>query len=128
MSRLFRITLRKMLSVLRLVIVVSLAGYSVSFASAAMHGNDRSEVSLDAQSHVHEVEKTQDHTLGNLSVANDDGSVKRDCCKDFCASSAIIAMTEALQDRDFLTSRQFLNDQKLTGNVLAIDLPPNIYS
>ena len=122
----FHIAIKKVLIALRLLVAVSLVGYSGSFASAAMHGNDISQVSLG--SHVHDAGDTQDHAVSNISVDSNDVSDDQDCCKDFCASSAIIAMTDALQDRGFLTARQFLNDQKLTGNILAIDLPPNILS
>ncbi|WP_312841765.1 hypothetical protein [Sinorhizobium psoraleae] len=60
----FRITLQKMLILIRLAIVASLAGYSVPTASAAMHGAwPDLEVSQSVHQH-HEV-ATGDHLHGD---------------------------------------------------------------
>ena len=87
----YRITLAKMLVLLRLVIIASLAGYSLPAASAAMHGSIATSTTTQSDDH-HEMTNGE-HVHGGESASPDDmqKNAKQECCKDFCVSFAIVA-------------------------------------
>lgn len=125
MSRMYRITLQKMLVLLRLVIVTSLAGYSMPAASATMHGSwsDMSIVKSDHHGVANDTHSHGDH------VSSSDASqkmAKRDCCKGFCASMAITTGTSAVAGPHVASIREFIDDARALGEIPSLHRPPNI--
>lgn len=126
----YRIIGSKLLVLIRLAIIVSLAGYSLSNASAAMHG--RSEFSV--RSSVTMVDRHQDvdtshsHYNPSAKVGSDEGmkTVKQDCCKDFCMGFALVIPSTTIHGPLASTVSGFLNDRGLAGQIPALHRPPNI--
>ena len=131
MSGMYRIICSKLLVLIRLAIVVSLAGYSLSNASAAMHGGvERStHASMAMADHHQSADVSQDHH--DRASADADGTdgmktVKQECCKDFCASFVLVVSAEALDAPVVSSVSGFLNDRGLLGQIPALHRPPNI--
>ncbi|WP_428411761.1 hypothetical protein [Pararhizobium sp.] len=123
----FRITLAKMLVLLRLVIIASLAGYSLPTASAAMHGP--MSMSTTVQSDDHHEMTNGDHVHGDESASPDDMQkiAKQECCKDFCVSFAIVATADVDGGPVVTRSiREFINDNHVVGELVTLHRPPNI--
>jgi hypothetical protein len=122
----YRITLAKMLILLRLVIIASLAGYSLPAASAAMHGSIATSSTVQSDDH-HEM-TSGDHVHGDESASPDDmqNIVKQECCKDFCVSFAIIAKADLVGGPVVTSIREFINDNRVVGELVPLHRPPNI--
>lgn len=116
-----------MLVLLRLVIIASLAGYSLPAASAAMHGAIGTSTSVQSDDH-HEM-TNGDHVHGDESASPDDMQkiAKQECCKDFCVSFAIVATPEVGGAPVVTASiRQFIDDNRVVGELVPLHRPPNI--
>ncbi|AJD41658.1 hypothetical protein C9413_04660 [Rhizobium sp. SEMIA 4085] len=129
----YRIALSKLLLIVRLAIIVSLAGYSLSNANAAMHGTafpefeqaasqvmqhgDHDEVQMSGHGHSH------DHAAGDNDGTK---SVKKDCCSDFCAGIGIICNSHDVGGPVVTSIRQFVDDQQTFGELPPLHRPPNI--
>ncbi|MGQ3213778.1 MAG: hypothetical protein ACT6U0_13765 [Shinella sp.] len=123
----YRITLAKMLVLLRLVIIASLAGYSLPAASAAMHGSIATSTTVPSDDH-HEM-TNGDHVHGDESAYPDDMQkiAKQECCKDFCLSFAIVATADVDVGPVVMDSlRKFINDNRVVGELVPLHRPPNI--
>jgi len=119
MSRMFRFANKTADLLLRLVIVLSLAGYSLSGASAAMHPDLRAQAAQSVSHHEVEHEGDQHHQT-------DAKRIKDTCCQDYCAVSAIQCFGTALKHPRAESLREFVNDAYQVGRPPRIDLPPNI--
>lgn len=127
----YRIALQKVLVLLRLVIVVSLAGYSLPTASAAMHGSwSGSDL---VQSHDYQTDQhastSGDHSHGEHASPHDDTAkknVKQECCSNFCVSMAIVTATVAVGDPQVISIREFVDDARAPGELPPLHRPPNI--
>jgi len=88
MGAMYRIICRKLLILIRLAIVLSLAGYSLSTATAAMHGPSSAGASAQISAVMQHGDGAQmsAHDHHQTVSADDDGSnlAKQECCKDFC--------------------------------------------
>ncbi|WP_420852289.1 hypothetical protein [Rhizobium mesosinicum] len=131
----YRITLSRLLVMMRLVIIVSLAGYSLSNANAAMHGSSFSVLQVAdpdvTPSHErHDMAGATDHghSHGDLSDDGDGISklVKQQCCKDFCGGLGIICEGPDVGGPVVTSIRQFVNDQTTFGELPPLHRPPNI--
>jgi hypothetical protein len=134
MSKMYRITLQKMLVLLRLMIVISLAGYSLPTASAAMHGSwSNSDL---VQSHDHQSQADDhhhmtsgDHSDGDHGSSPDDAAkktAKQECCSSFCVSMAIVMGTIPIGGPQVASIREFIDDARTTGELPPLHRPPNI--
>ena len=128
MDAMYRITCKKLLILIRLVIVVSLAGYSLSNATAAMHGG-----ALDATTVVSETMEHTDAQMGehdhHRKVSTDDDAskvVKQNCCNDFCISFAIVANMHTLDGPVVSSTHRLIDDQRSFGEIPSLHRPPNI--
>ena len=65
MGKMYRITFSEMLVLLRLVIIVSLAGYSLPTASAAMHGSWAGSEVLQSHDHHGQVDDHHEAAAGH---------------------------------------------------------------
>ncbi|WP_431028010.1 hypothetical protein [Rhizobium herbae] len=116
-----------MLVLLRLVIIASLAGYSLPTASAAMHGSMATSTTVQSDDH-HEM-TNGDHVHGDESASSDDTQkiAKQECCNDFCVSFAIIATPEVSGGPVVTASiREFIDDNRVVGELVPLHRPPNI--
>lgn len=122
----FRITLQKMLVLLRLVIVMSLAGYSLPSASAAMHGSLPNAEIVQSGDH-HEMASDQ-HSHGDHASSPEEAEKisKQECCKGFCASMAIVAHVDVVGGPRVAPIREFIDDAHVIGELPALHRPPNI--
>lgn len=133
MGRMYRIALSRLLLVVRLAILVSLVGYNMSSASAAMHGsafpefeNAVSVVTPEADGH-HMVEPSEHGHQHDAST--DDGDtklVKQECCKDFCGGMGIICEGPDVGGPVVTSIRQFIDDRAALGELPSLHRPPNI--
>ncbi|WFU51585.1 hypothetical protein [Sinorhizobium terangae] len=124
----FRITLHKMLVLIRLVIVVSLAGYSVPTVSAAMHGA-WSDLEISQSDHQHHEVASGDHVHGDHDQSSPDDAhklAKTDCCQGFCISMAIVTDADAVGGPRVATIRKFIDDARAIGELPQLHRPPNI--
>ncbi|MDU0307210.1 MULTISPECIES: hypothetical protein [Rhizobium] len=137
MGKMYRIAMSRLLVMMRLVIIVSLAGYSLSNASAAMHGSSFPKAAAvlsesDAMQHHdgHDMTKmaAHDHSQGGGSDDADGASkpVKQECCKDFCGGLGIICEGQDVDGPVVTSIRQFIDDRTTLGELPPLHLPPNI--
>jgi hypothetical protein len=135
MGKMYRIILSRLLVMMRLVIIVSLAGYSLSNANAAMHGSSfpdlQALVSDMTPSHEgHDMTEAADegHLRGDVSHDDDGASklVKQECCKDFCGGLGIICAGPDVGGPIVTSIRQFVDDRTALGELPTLDRPPNI--
>ena len=132
MGKMYRIALQSMLVLLRLVIVTSLAGYSLPTASAAMHGSwansGKQAADHHAQPDVLDELASADHSHGDHPSSTDEDQkvVKQDCCKDFCASIAILGGTSGGGGPRVVSIREFIDDARALGQFPSLHRPPNI--
>lgn len=111
--------------------MVSLAGYSLSNASAAMHGGGdlSGRASMSMADHHQDANASHDHHQQASADADDaDGMnmVKQECCKDFCTSFALVISSDTISGPVASTVSGFLNDRGLAGQIPALHRPPNI--
>lgn len=121
----------------RLVMILSLAGYSVSTVNAAMHGPDAAGMRHD-QSTIMDHGAMKDHggsaTMSdhhhNMDAAEHDSGVKKpaapQCCGDFCLGMAVLIDHDALGKPVVNSIRAFLDDSKAVGETPLLHRPPNI--
>lgn len=123
-----RITLQKMLILLRLVIVLSLAGYSLPTASAAMHGAWANPNLVQSDDHHEMATADHAHSHGDHQSSVDDTQklVKTECCKGFCVSMAIVTDAEAVGGPRIASIREFADDAQTLGELPPLHRPPNI--
>ncbi|MBX5132691.1 hypothetical protein HJB80_08470 [Rhizobium lentis] len=131
----YRITVSRLLVLMRLVIIVSLAGYSMSNAYAAMHGSPfpdlKAVVSDVTQPHEgHDMTEAphHGHSHGDMSDDGDGASklVKQECCKDFCGGLGIVCEGPDVDGPVVTSIRQFADDRTTVGELPSLDRPPNI--
>ncbi|MDK1389051.1 hypothetical protein QN224_26970 [Sinorhizobium sp. 8-89] len=124
----FRITLQKMLILIRLAIVVSLAGYSVPTASAATHGA-WPDLEISQSVHQHHEVASGDHLHGDHDQSSPDDAqklAKTDCCQGFCFSMAIVTDANPVGGPRVASIREFVDDAQATGKLPTLHRPPNI--
>ncbi|QSW93349.1 hypothetical protein J0663_20150 [Rhizobium lentis] len=135
MGKMYRITVSALLVMMRLVIIVSLAGYSLSNASAAMHGSSFPELQAGASaataSHEgHAMAEASHHDHSRSDMSDDNGGtpklVKQECCKDFCGGLGIICESPDVGGPVMTSIRQFVDDRTTFGELPPLDRPPNI--
>lgn len=112
----------------RLVIVVSLAGYSLSTVNAAMHPPEAMQVEMD-----HSTTHGDDHVA--MADTDHDGdqhdqvgskSSQNTCCQDYCGVTAIDSGGAALTHPRVKPVHALLDDALYVGLAPRLHLPPNI--
>ncbi|WP_210258162.1 hypothetical protein [Rhizobium sp. 57MFTsu3.2] len=143
MGKMYRIALSKLLIFVRLVIIASLAGYTLSNANAAMHGSAFPELPPPSAASAHDHHAATDHDHGVTSddeavqdvahqhehgspTGDDDQFSKQQCCKDFCGGFGIVCEAHDVGGPVVSSIRQFVNDQSLVGELPPLHRPPNI--
>ncbi|CVI22022.1 conserved exported hypothetical protein [Agrobacterium fabacearum CFBP 5771] len=122
----------------RLVMILSLAGYSVSTVNAAMHGPDTAEMQTTQSAMMMDHGAMMDHGGSammssdhhNMDTADHDSGVKKpvkpECCNDFCLGMAVLIAHDALGVPVVNSIRSFLDDSKTVGQIPLLHRPPNI--
>jgi hypothetical protein len=130
MGAMYRIVCRKLLILVRLAIVLSLAGYSLSTATAAMHGPSSAGVVAETSAVMLHGDDAQmsAHDHHQTVSADDDGSklAKQECCKDFCIGLAIIASTHTMASPVGASIRDFMDDRSSFGEIQSLHRPPSL--
>lgn len=127
MSGMFRFASSAAALFFRLVIVVSLAGYSLSTVNAAMHPDAPAEaVQVDmAHGADHAAMANMDHS-GDQHDHADSKTSKDSCCQDYCGVTVIGCDGAALAHPRLELVRAFLDDTLHVGLAPSLHLPPNI--
>lgn len=126
-----RIAFLKMLVLVRLAVVASLALYTLPNAAFAMHGDDAATVAASPQ------DAHADHASASASDHHDHGTSadlakedqkqdKQDCCSDFCISLAIMAHAPEFGSPRSDSVLLFLNDRLVFGQLSGLHRPPSI--
>lgn len=115
----------------RLVIVVSLAGYSLSTVNAAMHPSEPTkamQVQIDhstAHGDDHAAMVDTDHGGDQHDQAGSKSS-KNTCCQDYCGVTVIDCGGVALTHPRLEPVHALLDDVLSVGLAPRLHLPPNI--
>ncbi|KJF74910.1 hypothetical protein RP75_02785 [Agrobacterium arsenijevicii] len=122
----------------RLVMILSLAGYSVSTVNAAMHAPDAAEMQHTQPAMMMDHGAMMDHggsammsdNHHNMDAADHDSGVKKpvkqQCCNDFCLGVAVLIAHDTLGGPVVTSIRSFLDDTKTVGQIPLLHRPPNI--
>lgn len=123
----------RIMVVFRLAVVLSLASYTMPYATAAMHGSAYPDatVSVDLQhhgdNHSHSAEAHEAARGHHVSGGDSGEPLEKDCCQDFCFSIALPSSCESSVppvrvSTVFLT----LDDSLVHGTRPSLHRPPNI--
>jgi hypothetical protein len=131
MENVVRIAFLKMLVLVRLAVVASLALYTLPNATFAMHGAEAFTVAVNLQDdHAdHMSMSVSDHHRQAVSAdiaKHDQKQDKRNCCSDFCISFAIMAEAPAHGSPRNDSVSHFLNDGFVFGQLSSLHRPPSI--
>ena len=126
-----RIAFMKMLVLVRLAVVASLALYTLPNATFAMHGAEVSAtaVSLQDDHADHASIDASDHHGQGVSTdvaKHDQKQGKQNCCSDFCISLVIMADAPAYGSPRNESVIVFLNDGFVHGQLSSLHRPPSI--
>lgn len=130
MSEVFRFASAAVTLILRLVIMISLAGYSMSTVNAAMHPDQPAQaLQLETEHATHGDHPSSlsadDHSSDQHDHA-DSKSSKKSCCQDYCGVVAINCSNAHLKHPRIEPVRAFLNDVRYVGQAPTVHLPPDI--
>lgn len=126
-----RIAFLKMLVLVRLAVVASLALYTLPNATFAMHGAEASTIAVSLQyEHAdHASMAASDHhgqSVPTDVASHDQKQEKQNCCSDFCISMAIMADAPAHGSPRNESVVVFLNDGSVHGQLSSLHRPPSI--
>ncbi|CDZ59845.1 Hypothetical protein NGAL_HAMBI2605_07160 [Neorhizobium galegae bv. orientalis] len=127
----YRITSRAMALMFRLVMILSLAGYSFSAVSAAMHPESAAQVSQIEDGHAshHGDDRLAMADADHHGNQHDHGSPeksKNSCCTDYCGVAAITCPGSSLSHPRVVSIREFIDDTDTAGQKPSLHRPPNI--
>ncbi|MDG3576941.1 MULTISPECIES: hypothetical protein [Rhizobium] len=131
MSGMYRITSKAMALLFRLVMILSLAGYSFSAVNAAMHPESAPQVSQMENDHSSHhgndhsaMVQSDDH--GDQHDHSSPEKTKNSCCKDYCGVAAITCTGSSLSHPRVVSIREFADDTDTVGEAPSLHRPPNI--
>ncbi len=123
----------KLLALLfRLVMILSLAGYSVSTVNAAMHPAETGGMQHDQSAmmdHGGSAMMSDSHDHNDMAAEHDSGvkkTAKPQCCGDFCLGMAVLISHDTTGRPVVNSIRSFLDDSKALGQTPLLHRPPNI--
>lgn len=131
MSGMYRITSKAMALMFRLVMILSLAGYSFSAVSAAMHPESSAQIAQIEEGHSshHGDDRVAMADTDHHGNQQDHGSPeksKNSCCKDYCGVAAITCSGSSLNHPRVVSIREFIDDTDAAGQKPSLNRPPNI--
>ncbi|KXF75238.1 hypothetical protein ATN84_20255 [Paramesorhizobium deserti] len=116
-----------MLVLLRLVIIMSLAGYTLPAASAAMHGLSVGPEHVHSDTHDHDMTSGEHaHEDKKLSSNEMPEAAQQKCCSDFCVGFAIMMPADTVSEPVISAIRQFADDDQAYLERSPFHRPPNI--
>lgn len=127
----YRITSKAMAVLFRLVMVLSLAGYSFSTVNAAMHPADPLQIPQMEDGHAshngsdHSAAAKADHH-GDQQDHGSAEKTKNSCCKDYCGVAAITCSGSLLSHPRVASTHEFADDTHAVGEAPSLHRPPNI--
>lgn len=122
----------------RLVMILSLAGYSVSTVDAAMHPAEAGGMQHDQSAmidhgammdHGGSTMMSDSHDHNDMTAEHDSGAqktAKPQCCGDFCLGMAVLISHDTTGRPVVNSIRSFLDDSKALGQTPLLHRPPNI--
>ena len=120
---------RQLLVLIRLAVIVSLAGYSLSNPAAAMH----IETSADHQKTLSELTGDLDTPVvsndGHRDITTDTEDSKfaqQECNDDFCAGFMLVVYHDDPSGPTVSTAREFIDERDVFGELPGLHRPPNI--
>lgn len=125
----YRIICRKLLVLIRLAIIVSLAGYSLSNAVAATHSSPSAEnqESVSQLMHQADAQVVSDEGHGDFSTDSKGPKlVKQECCNDFCAGFMLVTFQDAPSGPLVSAAREFIDEHGIIGETPGLHRPPRI--
>lgn len=132
MSTVLRNLASRIMVLFRLAVVLSLAGYTMPNANAAMHGSPYPEASIVAEASHH----GDAHSHGSKVVKADadhhrdggDGgkSVQKNCCQDFCFSIALPSPSQTSVPARVSMAFAAFDDSRVHGTRPSLHRPPKI--
>ena len=135
MGKVHRIAFQKLLMLVRLVIVASLASYSLPTVSLAMHGDASFSYAAAAPAAVadhamHDMKSaapsTHDHHASGQRSKAHDKALRQGCCNDTCLSAAIVADIPSILRGAPVSVRVYSNDAFASGELSLLQRPPSI--
>jgi hypothetical protein len=137
MRKMHRIVRSRMLLLVRLVMVASLAFFGISNAYAAMHGSllpELRQAAMEMDHASHHDEMASEHDEANSAQSHhdmsgdkaDDGLSKQECCKDFCGGLGIVSDAVEIGGPIVSAIREFSDDKRQFGELSYVDRPPSI--
>lgn len=130
MSGMFRITSKAMAVLFRLVMVLSLAGYSFSTVNAAMHPDASVQIPrVDDHSFHHGDQPVVTSDAGHHGDQHDHSKPeksKSSCCQDYCGVAAITCSGSSLTHPTVVSIREFIDDTDTVGQAPSLHRPPKI--
>lgn len=128
----YRITSKALAMLFRLVMILSLAGYSFSAVNAAMHPTNAPAVMQVEDDHSyhhdsggHETMAQSDHH-GDIHNHGSPEKDKNSCCKDYCGVAAIACSSSALSHPRVVSIHELADDTSAFGQAPSLHRPPNI--
>lgn len=122
----------RIMVLIRLAVVVSLAGYTMPNANAAMHGSPYPDASISIQAghhgdaHSHGA-KVFDADAGHHGDGGDAGKTAKDnCCQDFCFSIALPSPCQTSTLAKASAVFGAFDDSRVHGTRPSLHRPPNI--
>lgn len=129
MRGLFRFASAPMTVLVRLVMILSLVGYSTASVNAAMHPPQpvpQELLSHDA-AHTHATDTLADDANDpSGSHEHAGGKTGKECCKTYCGVTAIACHTSELILPAGLAAHTFGDDVRLLGSAPGLHQPPKI--
>ena len=116
----------------RLVMILSLAGYSFSAVNAAMHPATPPQVTQMEEAHSshhgggdHVAMAQADHHGDQHDHGSPEKS-KNSCCKDYCGVAAITCSGSSLSHPRVVSIHELVDDTSVFGQAPSLHRPPNI--
>ena len=140
MSGMYRITSRALAALFRLVMILSLAGYSFSTVNAVMHPDGMPQIyrvevnpsvfhgsghSAGGKFEYGGAVVPSDHH-GDQHEHGSQDKTKNSCCKDYCGVAAIECAGSTMRHPRAASVHAFADDTDTTGEAPSLHRPPNI--
>jgi hypothetical protein len=131
MGNVVRIAFLKMLVLVRLAVVASLALYTLPNATFAMHGGDAATLAVSLQdAHADHASTSASNHHGHGAPTDlakrEQKQDKQNCCSDFCISLAIMVEAPGYGLPRNESVIVFLNDSFAFGQLSSLHRPPSI--
>lgn len=129
MNVMYRIIGRKLLVLIRMAIIVSLAGYSLSVATAAPHSDPYVDNQVSAFQLMDQVDAhmaSGDSHRVSLQVDQGSKLVKQECCNDFCFGFALVTCWNDTSGPVVSAAREFIDEHGIAGETPGLHRPPKI--